>query len=162
MRWLRNAVPEVDPRTGLDPITICTIDLEMNGSVAPTGQRVTDMLLRGHDLAFLPDGAAVSPENWISVSPADILLAIPTPLPDPSPWQEERQLHRVLVRLPGYELIGTVHLEPGWEEGAQLKGRRTFLPITSAEIRRRGTSQPDERDVVIVNLARSMESRVTA
>lgn len=51
MRWLRGGqqrATRVDQR--LDPIRILTPVLELEGFVAPTGQRITDLLLRGQDL----------------------------------------------------------------------------------------------------------------
>src|SRR5688572_4283013 len=96
------------------------------------------MLLRGQDLAFLPAGAAVTPEAWVMVSPADILLAVPPPLPQAAGWHNDRDLHHVRVELPGYEVTGTAHLDPGYELGADLTGPQSFLPMTSAEIARDG------------------------
>ncbi|HET6380168.1 MAG TPA: ATP-binding cassette domain-containing protein [candidate division Zixibacteria bacterium] len=40
----------------------------------------------GQDLAFLPAGAEASPDNWIMVSPSDILVVVPPPLPTRPDW----------------------------------------------------------------------------
>ena len=44
------------------------------------------------------------------IGATDILLVVPPPLASPSPWQESRQLQRLLVWLPGHEVTGTAHL----------------------------------------------------
>lgn len=160
MRWLRGPRRSADSADGLDPIRIFTTELELSGFVAPAGQRVTDMLLRGQDLAFLPAGAAVEPEQWVWVSPADILFVMPPPLPRAAGWQKDRKLHRVHVQLPGYQVTGTAHLDPGYEPGADLTSLRSFLPITSAEIARDGVAQAEAMDVVIVNLSRAAVAQV--
>jgi hypothetical protein len=157
VRWRRGAERSPDP--GLDPIRIFTTELELDGFVAPAGQRVTDLLLRGQDLAFLPAGAAVAPEAWVLVSPADILLAVPPPLPRAAGWRKDRTLHRVRVQLPGYEVTGMAHLDPGYEPGADLTGRQAFLPMTSAEIAHQGGGT-EALDVVIVNLGRAARAQV--
>ena len=159
LRWLRAPERTADPANGLDPIRIFTTEIELSGFVAPAGQRVTDMLLRGQDLAFLPAGAAVAPEHWVSVSPADILFVVPPPLPRAGGWQKARKLHRVRVHVPGYEVTGTGHLDPGYEPGADLAGRQSFLPMTSAEIARDG-GVTEALDVVIVNLRRAARAQV--
>jgi hypothetical protein len=160
MRWLRAPDRTADPTNGLDPIRIFTTELELDGFVAAAGQRVTDMLLRGQDLAFLPAGAPVTPEHWISVSPADILFVIPPPLPRAAGWQKDRRLHRVRVELPGYRVTGTAHLDRGYEPGADLTGLRSFLPITAGQIARDGVAQAEAVDVVIVNLSRAKAAQV--
>jgi hypothetical protein len=159
VRWLRGPERSPDPGNGLDPIRIFTTELELRGFVAPAGQRVTDMLLRGQDLAFLPAGAAVAPEAWVQVSPADILFVVPPPLPRAAGWHKDRKLHRVRVQMPGYEVTGTAHLDPGYEPGADLAGRQSFLPMTSAEIAGDG-GVTETIDVVIVNLGRAARAQV--
>ena len=157
---MRSDGVETIDATALDPVRIFTADLELRGFVAAAGQRVTDMLLRGQDLAFLPAGAAVSPENWISVSPADILFVEPPPLAQRASWQERRNLHRVAVRLPGHQVMGTAHLPPGYEVGADLAASHSFLPVTSAVVTMPGTAQTEQLDVAIVNLDNSSEARI--
>ncbi len=159
VRWLRGPERRDDPGNGLDPITIFTTELELSGFVARAGQRVTDMLLRGQDLAFLPAGAAVTPEAWVMVSPADILLVVPPPLPRAAGWHKDRDPRRVRVRLPGYEVTGTAHLDPGYEPGADLIGRQSFLPMTAAEIARDG-GVTEAQHVVIVNLSRAARAQI--
>jgi hypothetical protein len=161
MRWLRRGGRDTSPGSGLDPIRIFTSELELSGYVAPAGQRVTDLLLRGQDLAFLPSGAPVAPENWVAVPPALILLVVPPPLPRPSPRTNHRRLHRVRIRLPGYDVTGTAYLEPGDEARTELTGQvQTFLPVTSAEVVRDGAAEPELFEVVIINLGRSIDAKV--
>ncbi|MDQ4036172.1 MAG: hypothetical protein M3153_09590 [Chloroflexota bacterium] len=159
MRWLRGPERTADGANGLDPIRIVTAEIELSGFVAPAGQRVTDMLLRGQDLAFLPAGAAVAPEHWVSVSPTDILFVVPPPLPQAAGWQKDHMLHRVHVQLPGYDVTGTAHLDAGYEPGSDLTGRQSFLPMTSVEIARDG-AVTEALDVVIVNLGRAARAQV--
>ena len=64
----------------LAPIRIFTDLIELTGRVAPAGQRITDILLRGQDLAFLPAGADPEPETWILIAPTDILFVSPPPM----------------------------------------------------------------------------------
>ena len=71
----------------LAPIQIFTDLIELTGRVAPAGQRITDILLRGQDLAFLPAGAAPEPENWILIAPTDILFVSPPPMAPRAPWR---------------------------------------------------------------------------
>jgi hypothetical protein len=150
MPWLRGAT-EVAPRDSreLAPIRIFTDLIELTGFVAPAGQRITDILLRGQDVAFLPAGARVEPENWILISPADILLVAPPPLSPRAPWRERRDRHAISLCVGRYRVRGIAHLAPGVEP-SQLASRAGYLPLTDARV-------DDERfSVVIVNLARAV------
>jgi hypothetical protein len=145
--------------TSLEPIRIATDVIELNGSVAPTGQRITDMLLRGQDVAFLPRGADPAPETWIAVAPADILWVVPPPLPQRRGWRStlgEAQLH---VRIGPYRLIGCAYLAPGTHLDHRLAVAHPFLPLTAASIGRDGDERIEDVEVVIVNLARASEHR---
>ena len=150
MPWLHGAT-EVAPgdRRALAPIRIFTELIELTGFVAPAGQRITDMLLRGQDVAFLPAGADAEPENWILISPADILFVAPPPLAPRAPWRERRDRRFVALCVGTYRVRGTAHLAAGVEP-SQLTMRPGFLPLTDALV-------DEERfSVVIVNLARAM------
>jgi hypothetical protein len=133
--------------------------MELVGSVAPTGQRVTDMLLRGQDVAFLPLGAEPVPEAWIAVAAADILWVVPPPLPSrrgarPSPGQV-----RLHVRIGPYRLIGSAHISPDEPIDRGLAVAHPFLPLTDATVGREGRARVEDVDVVIVNLTRGAEIR---
>ena len=150
MPWLHGAT-EVAPGNSraLAPIRIFTELIELTGFVAPAGQRITDILLRGQDVAFLPAGADAEPENWILISPTDILFVAPPPLAGRAPWRERRDRRVVALCVGRYRVRGTAHLAAGVEP-SQLTTRPGFLPLTDALV-------DEERfSVVIVNLARAM------
>lgn len=145
--------------TSLEPIRIATDEIELAGSVAPTGQRITDMLLRGQDLAFLPGGADPEPETWIAVAPADILWVVPPPLPPRRGWLPSAGEARLHVRIGPYRLIGSARLRPGTPVDRRLAISQPFLPLTAATIGRDGEERVEDVDVVIVNLARASDLR---
>lgn len=153
MRWLHETGTEV-PSGSLPAVRIFTAELELRGSIAPTGQRVTDMLLRGQDLAFLPDGASPSPEAWISVAPDDVLFVVPPPLVNPPAPPDDYQLADVRLRIGNHRIIGLAHLRDGERLDAGLARRQPFLPVTRATIAS-DHAEPERVDVVIVNLGRS-------
>lgn len=143
----------------LDPVRIATDELVLAGFVAPTGQRVTDILLRGHDLAFLPHGAEPTPHAWIMVSPADILWVVPPPLPPRPGWRPSQADARLFVRIGDYRIIGSAHIPPETPIDHRLRQRHPFLPLTGASISRDPSLAPEDVPVVIVNLARASEQR---
>lgn len=156
MQWLRSPA-ETAPRDAQDlaPIRIFTDEIELDGYVAPAGQRITDILLRGQDIAFLPSGADASPDNWILISPSEILLVAPPPLARRGRWPEPRDKRTVWLRVGDYRVCGTAHLAPGVDPET-LGRRQSFLPLTDARV-------GDVRfAVVIVNLARAALERATA
>jgi hypothetical protein len=153
---------ETDAAAALDPIRIATDELELVGWVAPTGQRITDMLLRGQDLAFLPAGAQPEPEAWISIAPADVLFVVPPALPEAHGWRSTTAAVSVAIDIGSHRIEGAVHLPPGASLDARLTAERPFLPLTSASITvLAGGVPPARHDVVIVNVARARELRRT-
>ena len=155
MRWLAGGRGE--PRHRLDPIRIFTTELELRGFVASTGQRVTDILLRGEDLAFLPIGAPEVPDRWIRVSPPEILLVAPPPLATRSTWRPTRDRLPLALRIGPYGVSGTALVDPD-ESIRLLRNRQTFLPLTEAELIGPDAGQVAERfKVLIVNLAQADE-----
>jgi hypothetical protein len=143
----------------LQPIRIVTDELELVGSVAPTGQRVTDMLLRGQDLAFLPAGADPVPDAWISVGASDVLLVVPPPLPPRQEWRPATDRAEVVVRIGAYRVMGSAHVPAGRPVDARLVADHPFLPLTSAIVVRDGAAAPEHVAVVIVSLARAADIR---
>lgn len=137
----------------LAPIRIFTSEIELDGFVATAGQRITDILLRGQDLAFLPRGAEALPEHWISVSPAEILIAAPPPLPPRAPWRTRQEKRRVAVRVGSYSVTGTAHLHPGCSI-AEVSARQSFVPLTDAQLNR-DADGGERYSVLIVNLSRA-------
>jgi hypothetical protein len=152
MRWLR---PEPQSRDGsrLEAIRIFTAALELRGYVAPTGQRITDILLRGQDLAFLPEGAAEAPENWLMVAPSDILLVVPPPLPKRTSFRTRPALREVFVEIDPYRVTGTAHLGQGDALDDAFRDRQPFLALTKAKVETGG--EVTKLDVAIVNLGES-------
>ena len=159
MPLLRRDEPATNAPFGLEPIRIATDELVLVGFVAPTGQRVTDMLLRGHDLAFLPAGADAVPDAWIAVAPADVLWVVPPPLPPRPGWRPSRAEARLFVRVGRYRVIGSAHVPPEVPIDHRLATSHPFLPLTAASIATDGAGAPEDVDVAIVNLSRSTEQR---
>lgn len=147
MRWLRGRERAPTPDdVSLAPIRIFTRELELAGFVAPTGQRVTHLLLRGHDLAFLPAGAEPEPGNWVLVAANDVLFVVPPPL---SPAQRRgggQGTFPVAVTVGPYRITSAAHVQ-----GSGGAGQAAFLPLTGARIAQEGS--PEETvDVAIVNV----------
>ncbi len=143
----------------LQPVRIATEVIELIGSVAPTGQRVTDMLLRGQDVAFLPSGAEPTPDTWIAVAPSDILWVVPPPLPPRVATSQTTRRARLHVRIGMYRLLGVAHLADEGPVDGRLVAAHPFLPLTDASIGREGAADVEDVEVVIVNLARSSDVR---
>ena len=155
--WRRAADASSDAQRGqLAPILIATADVELVGHVAPTGQRITDMLLRGQDLAFLPSGAPEEPANWITIGPTEILFVAPPPLATTSGWRADRNRREVTVRVGPYRVRGTAHLAPEADDVRGLRATQPFLPLTQARVRREASDHEEPHEVVIVNLTWSV------
>jgi hypothetical protein len=152
MRWLRSGSRhEKAPEGPLEPVRILTPELALDGFVAPTGQRITDILLRGQDLAFLPGGADAAPGNWLMIAPADLLVVIPPPLPPRSEWRSSTEPTDAFAEVGPYRVTGTAHLRPGEKLDLAFRSRQPFLPLTQAAIAR-AEQAPEEVAVAIVNL----------
>ena len=158
MRWMRGSETTTRGTEDLSRVRIFTDELELHGFIAPTGQRVTDMLLRGQDLAFLPDGADPAPEAWVSVAPGDVLFVVPPPLASPLAVPDEYRLVEVTLAVGNHRITGSIHLREGERIGADLARRQPFLPMTRATLESPQGS-PEQVDVVIVNLARGRDLR---
>lgn len=152
MRWLRSD-RQSRAYSHLDAIRIFTAALELRGYVAPTGQRITDILLRGQDLAFLPQGAEEAPENWLMVAPSDILVVVPPPLPKRVAFRTTATRREVFVEVDPYRVTGTAHLNEGDVLDDAFRGRQPFLALTKAKLDTGG--EVTKLDVAIVNLAAS-------
>jgi hypothetical protein len=135
MRWLRSGKQrEKGPDQALEPVRILTPDLALDGFVAPAGQRITDILLRGQDLAFLPAGANPKPGNWVFIAPSDLLVVIPPPLQKRRDWREPVARAAASVVIGPYRVRGTAHLRPGERLDREFSARQPFLPLTEADI----------------------------
>ena len=152
MRWLRAGTRmEQTADDQLESVRILTPHLALDGFVAPTGQRITDILLRGQDLAFLPAGADAAPGNWLPIAPADLLVVIPPPMPSRGGWPERLQLVEAFAEVGPYRVTGTAHLRPGETLDRAFRARQPFLPLTDATILRAG-GEPEQVKVAIVSL----------
>ncbi|MDQ2669319.1 MAG: hypothetical protein M3Y31_01680 [Gemmatimonadota bacterium] len=136
------------------PIRIFTAELELDGFVATAGQRITDILLRGHDLAFLPAGAEPDPSNWVAIEPSEILIASPPPLAGRWNLHSQRERWPVELRVGRYGIRGTAHVGFGETRIDEIAARQTFLPLTDAELTREGVDGSERYAVLIVNLAK--------
>jgi len=152
MPWLRTGSQHDTVAAERPAVRIFTADLELRGAIAPTGQRVTDILLRGQDLSFLPEGAQPDPESWVLVSPGDVLFVVPPPLLSPSRPPDRYRLVEAWMRVGAYRLRGSIHLREDAEVGPQLADHQPFLPITAVIIERPDGGE-EAVDVAIVNLA---------
>lgn len=151
----------------LAPIEIYTADSRIVGWIAPSGQRVTDLLTSTDELRLWRpspgplDDTGIPATNkqiggetgeWQSLPTAQVILAMP---PE---WRASRQLrlHRRLRRaalLAGpFSVTGNIHLQPGVGVGPHLLRGDSFLPLTDAHILHDG-EPPFEHvvSVVIVN-----------
>jgi hypothetical protein len=151
MRWLRGH-DSAESASDLAPVRIFTEALELRGSIAPAGQRVTDILLRGQDLAFLPEGAAPAPEAWVWVAPNDVLFVVPPPLTAPARTGRDLRLIPVTLNVGPYRITGRIHLVAGEEVDPGISARQSFLPVTDARIEGAGATT-ETVSVAIVNLA---------
>jgi hypothetical protein len=156
MKWLRGGRPSGPAAGDLAPVRIFTTELELRGSIAPAGQRVTDILLRGQDLAFLPEGAEPDPEAWLMVAPSDVLFVVPPPLSTSAPIPGGYELTTARIAIGPYRIVGSVHLREGDRIGPGMAQRQAFLPVTAATIEHEG-ADAESVEVAIVNLARSDE-----
>ena len=152
----RKAQPAPEPPS--ERIRVYARDMEISGWVQPSGERITDILRRGGELAFLPDGADASdPDSWLSLVSDSVLVVVPPPHVSPPERRLRRQTQRVRVRVGQYEVTGTAHLRPGFEQDLMLRATQPFLPLTDATLATESWPEVLPYDVVIVNLAEVQE-----
>lgn len=150
------AEPATDPE--LQPMRVYTRDIVVAGHVRATDERMTDILQRGDDLAFLPDGAnGFDPAAWMTLQPKSVLILVPPAHVSPPEKRLHRQTQRVVIRIGPYVVTGTAHLRPGYEQDLFLRATQPFLPLTDAVIASEVGQIAD--DVVIVNLGEVEELR---
>jgi hypothetical protein len=144
--------PRPPERPTLEPIRIYARGIEVAGWVTPAGERVTDLLQRGTELTFLPDGAKPDdPDSWMSLIAESVLFVVPPPHVSAPEKRLHRQTQRVRLQVGDYTLYGTAHLRPGFEQDLMLRATQPFLPLTDATV----VSERGEvrHDVLIVNLS---------
>jgi hypothetical protein len=152
----RKAQPAPEPPS--ERIHVYARGMEISGWVQPSGERITDILRHGGELAFLPDGAdAADPDSWLSLVSDSVLIVVPPPHVSPPERRLRRQTQRVRVRVGQYDVTGTAHLRPGFEQDLLLRATQPFLPLTDATLATDGRPGTQSHDVVIVNLAEVQE-----
>lgn len=136
----------------LQPIRLYLAEMVLVGSLDPGGERMTDILNRGGELAVLPSGAdGFQARDWMSVHIDDLEMVVPPPHVSPPDKRIERDRHPVRLRIGDWQLSGTAHLKPGAEQDALLLSTHPFLPLT--EVRMWSPDGiPETQDIVIVNL----------
>jgi len=150
--------PEPVPQPQLEPMHVYTRDIEVAGHVRATSERMTDILQRGEELAFLPEGAdPANPDSWMALAPRSVLLVVPPPYVSPPEKRLHRQTQQVVIRIGAYVVTGTAHLRPGYEQDLFLRATQPFLPLTDAVIA--SDSRQVAYEVVIVNLGEMEELR---
>ena len=154
----------------LAPIELYTADSRIVGWLAPSGQRVTDVL-NGRDELRLwrpspgPLDQTEMPEagrdpadgdhgEWESVQIARVILAMPPEWRASRQLRLHRRLRRAAVSAGPFSVTGNVHLPPGGDIGPHLLRSQGFLPLTDAYLLHDG-EPPFEHvvSVVIVNTA---------
>ena len=136
----------------VQPIRLFLTEMILDGSVDPGGERMTDILNRGGELAVLPYGAeGFQVSDWMSVRIDDLEMVIPPPHVSAPEKRIERDRHPVRVRIGDWQLSGTAHLKPGAQADAMLLSTHPFLPLTDVTMWS-PNGAPEMQDVVIVNL----------
>jgi hypothetical protein len=142
------------------PIRLITLEADIRGHISSSDERITDILQRGDTFRILPLGADNAAENWLEISPNDILIVVPPPLVSPAERRLSRQPRQVFVRAGDHELTGTAHLVPGAEHDVLSRSSHPFLPLTGVTLIGPGAPEPEALDVAIVNLHLTSEYRV--
>lgn len=140
------------------PMRVYTRDIEVAGTVRSTDERMTDILQRGEEIPFLPEGAdPADTASWMSLAPKSVLMVVPPPHVSPPDKRLHRQTQQVVIRIGPYLVTGTAHLRPGYDQDLFLRATQPFLPLTDAVIQ--GAGDPMAYEVVIVNLGEMEELR---
>jgi hypothetical protein len=142
-----------DPQAqNMQPIRLYLAEMVLEGSVNPEGERMTDILNRGGELAVLPAGAeGFQDKDWMSVPIDDLEMVIPPPHVSPPEKRIERDRHVVRMRIGDWQLSGAAHLKPGAQQDALLLSTHPFLPLTEVTMWS-PEGVPEQQEVVIVNL----------
>ncbi|MGH2489857.1 MAG: hypothetical protein ACRDFR_09630, partial [Candidatus Limnocylindria bacterium] len=105
----------------VQPIRLYMAEMVLVGSVEPGGERMTDILNRGGELAVLPSGAeGFQARDWMSVPIDDLEMVVPPPHVSPPERRIERDRHPVRLRIGDWQLSGTAHIKAGAEADALL------------------------------------------
>lgn len=135
-----------------EPIRVFRADGEVEGWIAASGQRVTDLLNANPSLRIQLDAA--DSERWIEVERDTILLVTPPPHAGQRQRRVHRQRRRVRATVGPFDVVGTAHLTPGSGlDPYLLRTRQAFLPMTDVVISRRDhPGWEQEAAVAIINV----------
>jgi len=137
----------------LEPIRIYTTEMVLDARVKPGGQRMTDILQRGGEIAVLPNGADEDDAAaWVTIPTADVLMAVPPPHVSPRELRIVRDQREVRLTVGTYRVVGTAHLRPGLERDVYTRVTHPFLPLTNVSLIRADGSEWTAADVLIINL----------
>lgn len=171
--WRRGSSPSavqgtaaVNLANDLAPIELYTADARIVGWIAPSGQRVTDLLTTQDELRLwrpspgpldetgpVLDTAPGNPDEngeWESIPTARVILAMPPEWRASRQLRLHRRLRRAAVLAGPFSVTGNVHLAPGMEIGLHLARTDRFLPLTDAHLLHNG--EPPFEHVVSVAL----------
>lgn len=152
MRNLLAPSQHASEKEDVQPIRLYLAEMVLVGSVNRSGERMTDILNRGGELAVLPAGAdGFQAGDWMSVQIDDLEMVVPPPHVSPPEKRIERDRHEVRMRIGDWQLSGTAHLKPGAEQDALLLSSHPFLPLTEVTMWS-PDGVPETQEVVIVNL----------
>lgn len=171
--WRRGSSPSavqgtaaVNLANDLAPIELYTADARIVGWIAPSGQRVTDLLTTQDELRLwrpspgpldemgpVLETAPGNPDEngeWESIPTARVILAMPPEWRASRQLRLHRRLRRAAVLAGPFSVTGNVHLAPGMEIGLHLARTDRFLPLTDAHLLHNG--EPPFEHVVSVAL----------
>jgi len=155
MGWPFGKHPEEEapPPPSLEPIRIFTDDAVIDGSVMTGGERMTDILNRGGELSFLPQGADRDlPAAWAGLVTDQMRVVVPPPHVSPPEQKQPRDRQEVTLQIGEYRITGTAYLRPGMERDVYLRSTQPFLPLTEATLVRADGADRQGYEVVIINL----------
>lgn len=154
----------LQPIEEFEPVEVYTRDAIITGSVAPHGERMSDILNRDSQLSVKDahldtlnadeEAGMVAQESWLVIDPESILFVMPpTHFSHPQRRVHRRQ-RRVLLRTGEFEIVGQMHVLPGVELSPfALASRVHFMPVTHAAVH--SSIDPfweRSADVVLVNV----------
>ncbi|MGH2391880.1 MAG: DUF6812 domain-containing protein [Candidatus Limnocylindria bacterium] len=153
MRTTTAPVRGVPDAQDLQPIRLYLAEMVLVASVSPGGERMTDILNNGGELAVLPHGAeGFQAQDWMSVQIDDLEMVVPPRHVSQPEKRIERDHYEVRLRIGEWQLAGTAHLKPGAEQDALLLSTHPFLPLTDVTMSSPNSPRPETHEVVIVNL----------
>lgn len=146
-----------------EPVEIYTLEAIVTGSIAPHGERMSDILNRDTELSV--KGPHIAPLNDVQpplvdeeasliVEPEEILFVMPPAHVSNPQRRVHRRQRRVLLRTGEFEIVGQMHVLPGVELSPFALAKHVhFMPVTNAAVH--STIDPfweRSADVILVNV----------